>query len=67
MVVVGGVKGGGGRSIAERGGALISKVVFPAVTSHRKTAQEVESDRDAEMRSPEEVGGLMGRMDGGMG
>lgn len=38
---------GGAGSIEEGGGALISTVMFPAVTSHRKTAQEVESDRDA--------------------
>lgn len=52
--VSGGVKG----SIEEGGGALISMVVFLVVNSHRKTAQEVESDRDAGMRSLGEVGGV---------
>lgn len=41
-------RGRGAGSIEEGGGALISTVMFPAVTSHRKTAQEVESDRDAQ-------------------
>lgn len=59
-------EGGEGRgreegSIQEGGGALTSTVAFPAVTSHRKAAQEVESDRDAEMRSPG-----MGRWGGGV-
>lgn len=52
----------------EGGGAFISTVMFPVVTSHRKTVQEVESDRDAEMRSPgwEGSGGGQDGSDGRM-